>query len=135
MSDVEAPIHRAILQYLRLAMPRAIIHHSPNENALSSRDRKGAAISAARLKGLGMVPGFPDLVVFPYASVGPLLLEVKSPKGKLSPHQVWVGERFTDLGYRYAVVRSVTDVQAKLAEWAVWAQPVAGVVEMRGPIS
>lgn len=135
MSDVEGPIHRAILQYLRLAMPRAIIHHSPNENALSSRDRKGAAIAAARLKGLGMVPGWPDLVVFPYASIGPLFFEVKSPKGKLSDTQTAVIERLTDLGYRVAVVRSVADVQAKLAEWAVWAQPSAAVVELRGTIT
>lgn len=113
----------------------AFIHHSPNEAPLSNRDPKGAAIAMCNAKAMGMQPGFPDLVVLPYAHVGPLFFEVKGPKGKVSPAQRIVIGRLEELGYRVAVVRSVDDVAARLAEWGVWAAPAAVSVPLRGQIN
>lgn len=131
----EQAIHKAILRYLELVFRgKAVIHHSPNEAPLSSRDPKGAAIAMNNAKAMGMQPGFPDLVVFPFSHVGPLFFEVKAPKGKLTPMQAEVIERLIELGYRAAVVRSVDDVAARLAEWGVWAAPAAVSVPFRGQI-
>jgi hypothetical protein len=118
----EALIHKAILQYLRLALPKAIIHHSANEVALSGAD---VARAIGKAKGLGMAKGFPDLIVLPFAHIGPLFFEVKTPKGKLTETQAAMLDRLGALGYRVAVVRSVQDVVDRLTEWHVWREPVA----------
>ena len=124
----ESQIHRAILQYLRLAMPRALIHHSANEVALSGKD---VARAIGKAKGLGMLPGFPDIAVFPGAHIGPLFFEVKTPRGTLSAAQRAVMGQLIDAGYRYAVVRSVTDAQERLAEWGIWQERA---IPLRGTI-
>ena len=135
-TNPERAIHKAIRQYLELVFRgMAVIHHSPNEAPLSSRDPKGAAIAMCNAKAMGMQPGFPDLVVFPFSHVGPLFFEVKAPKGKVSEAQQIVMGRLDELGYRVAVVRSVDDVAARLAEWGVWAAPAAVSVPLRGQIT
>lgn len=132
----EKAVHKAILQYLELVFrPPAIIHHSANEAALSNRDRVGAAIAMNAVKAMGMRPGFPDLVVLPYSNIGPLFFEVKAPGGRVSENQQIMIGRLEALGYRVAVVRSVDDVVAKLAEWGVWARPASQIIDMRGEIS
>jgi len=113
----EAQAHRSILAFLRLALPGAIIHHSANEVALSGKD---VARAIGKAKSLGMLPGFPDIIILPFAHIGPLFFEVKGPKGRLSPSQADVLGRLDGLGYRCAVVRSIDDVQARLSEWGVW---------------
>ena len=118
-TNPERAIHKAIRQYLELVFRgMAVIHHSPNEAPLSSRDPKGAAIAMCNAKAMGMQPGFPDLVVFPFSPVGPIVMG-----------------RLDELGYRVAVVRSVEDVAARLAEWGVWAAPAAVSVPLRGQIT
>lgn len=136
VANPERDIHKAILRYLELVFRgMAVIHHSPNEAPMSSRDPKGAAIAMNNFKAMGMQPGFPDIVVFPYSHIGPLFFEVKAPKGKLSDMQQIVLGRLDELGYRAAVVRSVDDVAARLAEWGVWAAPAAVSVPLKGVIS
>lgn len=120
----EAQIHKAILQYLRLALPKAVIHHSANEVALSGAD---VARAIGKAKGLGMAKGFPDLIVLPFAHIGPLFFEVKTAKGKLTETQAAMLQRLDALGYRVAVVRSVQDVVDRLTEWHVWRDPAARV--------
>ena len=114
--DLENPIQRAIVQYLRTAIPgNPIVHHSPNEIGLSGKD---VARQIAKAKLNGMVPGWPDLVVVCYPAV--LFFEVKAPGGRLSPAQEQVHMDMIRLGHRVAVVRSIEDVQAALDKWAIW---------------
>ncbi len=127
----------AILRYLELVFPQpAIVHHSANESPMSGRDRIGAAIAMNAAKAMGMRPGFPDLMVLPFANIGPLFFEVKAPRGIVSQAQVEMMRRLVALGYRCAVVRSIDDVAAKLAEWGVWGQPVPVIAKqpIRGAI-
>ncbi|MCB5411804.1 VRR-NUC domain-containing protein [Pseudogemmobacter faecipullorum] len=120
--DIEGPIHRSILDYLRLALPDALIHHSPNAIGLS-----GYKLSRqiAENRENGTVKGFPDLIVLPWANIGPMLFEVKAPGNYPDKDQRELHERLTTLGYRVAVVRSPEDVAAKLDEWGIWQQPGA----------
>lgn len=110
-------MHVACLQYLRAVMPRALIHHSANELNMGG-DRVRNARVQARSKRLGMMPGWPDLVVLT-PSDGVIFFEVKAPGGSLSPDQRAMRETIERLGYPYAVVRSVEDVRAALAGWGV----------------
>lgn len=114
--DLEGPIHRSILAYLRRALPGAIIHHSANEIGISGKE---AARQVAKAKSLGMVPGFPDLVVFLTADVGPLFFEVKAKGGTLTQSQRDVIAALDALGYRVAMVRSIDDVAARLRDWGI----------------
>lgn len=128
-ADIEGPIHRSILSYLGLALPDAIVMHSPNEQSMSAFDPKAAAISRGKAKGLGMVSGWPDLqVMLPGGQV--FFIEVKAPKGLLSETQKAVHSRLRAAGYAVGVARSIADAQELLAAWGVKTK-----VQFRGVIS
>lgn len=106
----EAQIQAAIVQYLRtvglvdaLAIPNGGLRSKPE---------------AARLKWQGVLAGAPDLVV-PLPDGRAMWLEVKAPKGVVSPEQREFGMRRSADGGMWAVVRSITDVQLCLKDWGV----------------
>lgn len=113
----EAPVQRAIVAYLRTALPNAVIHHARGEI-----NKRGADIARelAQAKSLGAVKGFPDLVVILPAHLGVLFLEVKPDGGYASDAQKAMHGKLAELGYRVAVVRSIDDVRERLAEWGIW---------------
>lgn len=113
--DLEGPIHRQIVSYLRHVLPPdSIIHHSRNEG---NRGGIRGKLDGARGKAMGVLPGFPDLLI--YTGERGYCLEVKTPKGRLSEAQKDVKERLERQALPYAVVRSVEDTRAALAEWGV----------------
>ena len=122
--DSEGPIHRAVIEYLGHALPGAIVHHSPNEIGISGAD---IARLIAKAKWNGMLPGFPDLVIFCAHSAA--LVEVKAGKNGLQPPQAAIRDRATAMGHRYAVVRSSDQMAEALDAWG-WpnACPLRGVV-------
>lgn len=124
MKRPEAAIHKAILAYLRLRFPRGLVVHAANELNLAA-DPRSKAIAQSRAKALGMVPGWPDLMLLIGDGSGVpgtgemLAFEVKRPGGRVSPAQQGVLDALARLGFRAAVVRSVRDVEDCLAEWDV----------------
>mgnify|MGYP003442690372 CR=1 FL=1 len=112
--DREGPIHRAILHYLRVVLPGAIIHHSASEGV---RGGKAGYLDGAKRKGMGQVSGFPDILALTEA--GPLFFEVKAEGSYASPAQKAMHGQLAALGYSVAVVRSVEDVREVLAAWGV----------------
>lgn len=108
----EADAQSAIVQALRFVLPRgAIVHHSVNE--VTSGDRRGKTRQAI-LVGMGVHPGFADLIVLSEGRV--LFLEVKSKTGRLSPAQVVFRDAVQMQGFAWALVRSVDDALAALAD-------------------
>lgn len=112
--DIEGPIHRSILQWLRVQFPRAVIHHSPNETKWRSEK---AMHVVAKAKSLGTLPGFPDLVMLHEG--GFYALEVKNPRGQLSDAQRAVGEAIQSAGGRWALVRSIDDAKIACSRWGL----------------
>lgn len=113
--DAEGPIHRAILSWLRVVLPEAIIHHSPNE---SRRPGRAGDVERAMNAANGAVAGFPDIIG--YTFTGPFFMEVKAPGGVLSPAQKAFRDRLAVLGCdRWAVVRSIDDAKDALARWGI----------------
>ena len=101
----EMDIHNAIFDWLRLKLPKAVIHHSPNEFGMS-----GPAIKrqVAKHKRMGMFVGFPDLLVLLKGrTVG---LEVKAGKNRQSDAQKDAENAFKENSAEYHVVRSIDDV-------------------------
>jgi hypothetical protein len=108
----EADLQRAVVQALRVALPRsAILHHSANE--VTEPGPRGARRQAI-LVGMGVHPGFADLVVFCEGRV--LFLELKSPKGRLRPAQAAFRDAVLAQGFGWALVRSLDDALGALAD-------------------
>lgn len=126
MADREGPIQRSIIAYLRRVLPGAIIHHSANELNMRGAD---AARIIAKSKAAGMLPGFPDILIF-HRGQG-YCIEVKAEGGKLSPAQRDVRDLLIGQGIPWAVCRSIDDTRERLAAWGVETND-AQVVEISG---
>jgi len=111
MANPEFIAQVAIVKWLRIAMPTAIIQHCVNE--VNMRGRAGM-LKAARQKSAGVFSGFPDLIVLPAAGTGAFFLEVKSKVGRTSKSQDEAHGMLRHLGYPVAVVKTVDDVRAFL---------------------
>jgi hypothetical protein len=111
-STPEADVQRAIVQALRVALPRdAILHHSANE--VTAAGPRGARRQAI-LVGMGVHAGFADLIVISGGRV--LFLEVKSRTGRLRPSQDVFRDNVIAQGFGWALVRSVDDALGALAD-------------------
>lgn len=111
----EADIQRQIVATLRTVLPRgSIVHHSANEVGFSGH---GARLRQAMLVGMGVHPGFADLVVL--ADGRAVFLEVKSKAGRLSPAQKAFRDAVQAQGFGWALVRSTDDALAALAALGV----------------
>ena len=111
-STPEADAQRAIVQALRFALPRdAIVHHAANE--IAAGDRRGQ-IRQSILVGMGVHSGFADLIVISGGRV--LFLEVKSLTGRLRKSQEVFRDTVCAQGFGWALVRSVDDALAALAD-------------------
>lgn len=104
----------ACLNYLRLVLPGAAIHHSANELDLAG-DGKAKAIAQRKAKEKGMRPGWPDLEVIWRGQFW--AFEVKAEGNKPTPEQIACGEDIRANGGRWAVVYGVDDVQRCLSAW------------------
>lgn len=108
----EADLQRAVVQALRLILPRtAIIHHCANE--VTEAGPRGAKRQAI-LVGMGVHPGFADLMVLCDGRI--LFLELKAPKGRLRPNQEAFRDAMLAQGFGWALVRSVDDALGALAD-------------------
>lgn len=108
----EEQIHRAIVQFLGMALPGdAFMFAIPSQRGTRKRFEMGI------LKALGVRPGCPDLVVLHRGKF--LGLEVKSHTGRISDHQADVADKIVQAGGYYSVVKSVEEVERCLRGWGV----------------
>ena len=108
----EADIQRAIVSALRFVLPSgSFVHHSANE--VTQAGPAGARRQAI-LVGMGVTPGFADLIVLSQGKV--LFLEVKSTTGSLSPAQEAFRDAVQAQGFPWALVRSIEDALGALSE-------------------
>ena len=112
--SAELPVHRSILHYLQLALPGALIHHSAQNLGVKG---EGVARAVALAKSMGMVIGWPDLLVIHKGRC--MGFEIKAEGGSASDAQKAVGALFTANGAHWAVVRSIDDVREYLKGWGV----------------
>jgi hypothetical protein len=113
--DVEGPIHRSILGYLRFVLPlRAIVHHSPNEVALSGPDGKRLVAKATQN---GMVKGFSDLLIL--LDERAYLIEVKPEGADLTGEQPQFRTKCDENKIPFAICRSIDDARDALKAWGL----------------
>lgn len=101
----------AIADFLKVAWPITMLpasHFPAGEN----RDAR----TGAKLKAMGTAPGWPDFIInLPGGRVG--YIEVKADKGRLSPDQAAFRDAVVMNGARWALCRSVDEVQSTLNVW------------------
>lgn len=93
-----------------------LLHHSANEGKRTTRivhTHAGTRVvcsGGARLKAMGMQPGFPDLfLAVPRRGMHGLFIEMKSATGRLEPSQREMLALLSEQGYATAVCRSLDD--------------------------
>ena len=108
----EAELQRAVVQALRVVLPRtANTHHCVKE---VTEPGPGCAKHPAILVGMGAHSGFADLLVICEGRV--LFLELRAPKGRLRPEKEGFREKVLSQGFGWALVRTVDDALGALAD-------------------
>lgn len=107
----EETIHRAVVDALaRAAKPGIAWTHMPAGEARA----KGVA---GKLKGMGVKPGWPDLLI---VKGGRLYgLELKTETGRVSPAQVAAHEALRAAGAEVAIAFGLDAALEQLARWGV----------------
>lgn len=115
----EDDIHLQIVEFWGYVKPDgAFIHHSPNESW------KSKVAWRMKQKRMGVRHGFPDLLFFcpmdawKWANhYAPVLLEVKTPKGRISENQQQCLEELKAADCHLAIVRSLDDARQVLNKY------------------
>lgn len=101
----ERQIHKAIIDYLRLALPAgSFVTTIPGGDG-------------ARTQAPGYVKGTPDIVAI-VPSYPAIFIEVKGPRGRSRPQQDAVADALHDAGAVCFVARDIRDVARGLGELA-----------------
>jgi hypothetical protein len=112
----EYQVHRAIVGYLELILPRgAVLHHSPNEVDMRGPE---AARMVAKARKMGTRKGWPDIEII-WNDGRAYFLEVKTSRGRVSSDQGETMDALRRAGAKVAVVRSIEDAWDALKEWGV----------------
>jgi hypothetical protein len=114
--------------YFDYALPGVLAFHISNE-AYFGEDRQRAIIQMALLKKMGFLPGVPDWLLFwgqqrmhgdvPYVTPKMAAIELKTEKGTLSQSQIDFQTKWTNLGGKYAVCRSMEEIQEAVVAWGL----------------
>ena len=106
----EADFQRALVAFLQIALPHdACYFHTPNGGPSKKAN--------ARLKGLGVIAGVPDLCVIHRGRA--LFLELKAKRGVVSLAQRNLHKLLVHCGAVVMTVRSVPEAEAALREASV----------------
>jgi len=107
----EDDLQRAIIQYLDFALGAdGVAYAIPNGGKRHPRE-------AARMKGLGVKAGIPDIGIC-YCGRA-LYIEIKAPRGVMSVAQREMRRRLTYAGGEVMLCRSVEDAERALRECGV----------------
>jgi hypothetical protein len=99
MKYEESYIQKTFVNWMRNKHPEIIFTSAP---AVAKSARQGK-----ENKLMGYYKGFPDLVIMlPKKGYNGILIEFKTPKGKIAPEQIECHEKLIALGYKVIICRS-----------------------------
>ena len=107
----EATLQRDVCRFLKHALPDGWGFWMNLNNPRS-------AINGAQMKAMGLLKGVPDMSIAGPSATGArtLYIELKAPKGRLTPEQTAFLDWWSGIGGFCAVCRSVDDVEAFLKD-------------------
>jgi len=106
----EDDLQRDVMQFIRLQYPHIISFHCPNGGKRGVRE-------AARLKRQGVLAGVSDVLLYWQDGYG--AIELKYGDNSMSKPQAYFADKLQKFGGKFAVCRSIEDVQAALKAWGV----------------
>jgi hypothetical protein len=109
----EQIIHKSVVAHLRArAVPGVVFLHPASGEARN-------AVTGAILKGLGVMPGAPDLLLWAPSESGckSFALEIKSEDGRVSESQADMLRRLADAGVITAVTFGLNAAVERLETW------------------
>lgn len=109
----EQDLQASVVEFLDLAIDAKAGFFFAIRNETGVSGRRGAMLGAIAKK-MGVKTGMPDLMVAHQECGYPVGIELKTAKGRQTPNQKAVQERFEQIGWKYHVCRSVDDVQNAL---------------------
>lgn len=104
----EAQIHKSVADYLDAALPRSCFWTTFPAGG-------GGKVRGAQLKRRGLRAGVPDIMLIWQGQAW--FIELKGPKGKLSPDQVATKGDIEDAGARVGLCRNVEEVERFLKHY------------------
>jgi VRR-NUC domain-containing protein len=107
----EESLHRQVVRFLQWALPADATFYHPANGGLRSK------VAAARMVGLGVRAGIPDLAIVWKGRA--LFIELKAPKGGLSAHQRQMINRLIYCGAEVMVCKTLEGVECALRELGV----------------
>jgi len=117
MRRPEQTLQRAVLDHLRWrGMPGLFVFHYPPGGWRSS-------VEAAILKGLGVTPGVPDLLILHQGKLH--ALELKSARGRLTTIQAETQHRMRVAGALAATAIGIDEALERLEAWGLLRPNVA----------
>ena len=110
----EAQLQKALVGHIKArGVPGLVWWHSPNGARLAGR--RGAAVTGAQLKALGMRPGVSDLILVHDGQ--PFALELKVDKGRVSESQEQFLSDFENAGGKSSIAYGLDEAIAALERW------------------
>lgn len=112
MRHAEDALQTAVMRYLDLQGPRwgFFACHVPNGGRRDARE-------GARLKGMGVKAGVPDILIVKDGRAD--WIELKADTGRVSPAQRDMHCTLVERGCRIIVCRSIDEVIAALKAWEI----------------
>lgn len=110
----ESRIQRDVRRYLAV---KGIDSVTVPNGAHLAGDKAARIRQMAAMKADGLMPGFPDLLLYPRHINAIGHVEVKTEGGRATPAQTACHAWLRSIGHRVAIVRSVDDMQETLTEW------------------
>ena len=107
----EDDLQRSIVDMLRKVPVRALWFHVPNGGLRAKK-------TAAKLVGLGVRKGVPDLVFIGFDGRA-YFMELKAAKGRLTPEQKAWQDTCDALGLPFTVIKSLDDAVVTLSAWGL----------------
>lgn len=105
-------MHKTFVGFLRVSLPPPwLINHQPNEG-------KRGWVGQRDLGDMGVVTGWPDLQIIGTGGTS-YFIELKMPKGVISPAQKALAEKFQALGVNFALARTYAEAENALTNWQI----------------
>ena len=113
MNRIEQQHHIAIVEYLRTVLPShwKVVHYPSGGYR--------TPFEAKTFKRMGVVAGFPDIMILGDSVTGPRcwFVEVKAPKGTASIYQRQFHESLRELGFKVAVIHNIDEARTAAEVW------------------
>ena len=106
----EDDLQRDVMGFIRLQYPHIISFHVPNGGKRGPRE-------AARLKRQGVLAGVSDILLYWQDSFA--AIELKYGENDMSKPQAYFADKLQKFGGKFAVCRSVEEVQTIMKAWGV----------------